>query len=55
MAWVPPVSADVVRLATPAVSTPLPMVVAPSLKVTAPVGVPTAGGVAVAVAVKVTD
>src|SRR5207237_9039453 len=45
----------VVKVATPlASSVPVPRIVVPSMKLTAPVGVPVAGGVAVTVAVKVT-
>jgi hypothetical protein len=51
--WEPPESEDVVNVASPeALSVPVPRVVAPSLKVTVPVGVPTG---LVTVAVNVTD
>ena len=55
MLWLPAVSAEVVKVATPPLSVPGPSVLAPSLKVTVPVGVPAPGGTAVTVAVKVTD
>src|SRR2546427_649855 len=42
-------------MARPELSVPVPNVVAPSLKVTVPVGVPVPGAVAVTVAVNVTD
>jgi len=46
----------VLKVATPApFNVPLPMIVAPSLKSTVPVGVPVPGATAVTVAVKVTD
>ena len=47
MMWFPAASADVVKVATPPLSVPVPSVLAPSLKVTVPVAVPVA---AVAVA-----
>ena len=51
----PAASADVVRVATPEpLSVPVPMVVALSMKVTVPVGVPVAGDFATTVAVNVT-
>src|SRR4051812_1793992 len=50
----PPASEATPRVATPATSGPLPMVVAPSLNVTDPVGVPAPGAVAETVAVKMT-
>ena len=43
------------NVATPPDSVPVPSVVAPSLNVTVPVGVPEAGVVTDTVAVKVTD
>ncbi len=49
------VSDERANVATPPVSVPEPMVVAPSLKVTLPVGVPAPGLTAATVAVKVTD
>ena len=48
-------SEEVMKVACPAISAPVPSVVAPSLNVTVPVGVPAPGAVAVTVAVKVTD
>jgi hypothetical protein len=51
--WLPDVSVAVVNVATPATRALVPSVVAPSLKVMLPVGVPAAGEVTVAV--KVTD
>lgn len=48
-------SADVLKVAVPLMRVPVPSVVAPSLKVTVPVGVPVAGAVAETVAVNVTD
>ncbi len=51
--WLPTARLEVAKVATPlALSVPVPSVVAPSLKVTVPVGVPPAP---VTVAVKVTD
>ena len=47
-------SEAVVKVAWPALRVPVPRVVAPSLNVTVPVGVPLPGGAAVTVAVKVT-
>jgi len=55
MLWVPSARAEVVYVATPALNVPVPRVVAPSLKVTVPVGVPEPGETAATVAVKVTD
>ena len=46
---------EVANVATPPASVPVPSVVAPSLNVTVPVGVPDAGDAAATVAVKVTD
>ncbi len=43
------------KVATPALSVPVPNVAAPSLKVTVPLGVPLPGATAATVAVKVTD
>ena len=43
------------KVAVPPLSVPVPRMVAPSSKVTLPVGVPVAGLMAVTVAVKVTD
>ena len=51
IACVPSVSAEVVNVATPAESAPVPITVAPSLKLTVPLGVPAA---LVTVAVNVT-
>jgi hypothetical protein len=45
----------VVKVAEPELNVPVPRVVAPSLKVTVPEGVPLPGAVAVTVAVNVTD
>src|SRR5438067_4488317 len=52
--WLPTARPDVVNDAVPPLSVPVPIVVAPSEKVTAPVGVPAPGAPAVTVAVKVT-
>lgn len=46
--------AEVLNVAEPALSAPLPSVVAPSLNVTVPVGVPAPGATALTVAVNVT-
>ena len=51
----PTASAEVVKVAVPPDTLPVPSVVAPSLNVTVPVGVPEAGDVTATVAVKVTD
>ena len=51
----PPGRLVLVKLAAPAVSALVPRVVAPSLKVTVPIGVSDPGAVAATVAVKVTD
>lgn len=51
----PAASADVLRVATPPASVPIPMEFPRSRKVTVPVGVPEPGAAAVTVAVKVTD
>ena len=53
--WLPPVRAEVVSVATPPRSVPVPIGDAPSRKVTVPVGVPAPGGVAATVALNVTD
>ena len=51
----PTLSVEVANVATPlASSVPVPKVVAPSLNVTVPAGVPVPGAVALTVAVKVT-
>ncbi len=50
----PTESEAVVKVAWPALRLAVPRVVAPSLNVTVPVGVPLPGGVEVTVAVKVT-
>ena len=55
MLWLPAASAEVVKVAVPPLSVPVPRTVAPSLKVTVPVGVPVRGGRARRSAVKVTD
>ena len=53
--WVPTARALVVSVATPEpFKVPVPRLVAPSRKVTVPVGVPVPGATAVTVAVKVT-
>ena len=52
--WLPPLSVDVVSIAFPALRATLPKVVAPSVNVTVPEGVPLPGGAAVTAAVKVT-
>src|SRR5205814_1575287 len=52
--WEPTTNADVVNVATPPLSVPVPSTAAPSLNMTVPVGVPVAGETAVTVAVKVT-
>ena len=52
MEWVPTNRVEVVKVASPLLSVPVPSVVVPSLKVTVPVGVPP---VDFTVAVKVTD
>ena len=55
MEWLPVASVEVLNVAWPVPFTaPVPNVAAPSKKVTVPVAVPMAGGVAVTVAVKVT-
>ena len=54
MLWLPLDRVDVVVLAVPPLSVPVPMVVAPSLNVTFPVGVPAPGETGATVAVKVT-
>ena len=51
----PTVSADVVKVALPALKLAVPSVTAPSRKVTVPVGVPDPGATALTVAVNVTD
>ncbi len=48
-------SAEVLNVATPALSVPVPSVIAPSLNVTVPVAVPLPGDTAATVAVNVTD
>ena len=54
--WVATVSDDVSYVATPEpLSVPVPMLVAPSLKVTVPVGIPAPGATTPTVAVNVTD
>ena len=51
----PAASADVVKVATPAASVPVPIEDPPSRKVTDPVAVPAPGATAETVAVNVTD
>jgi hypothetical protein len=51
----PTARAEVVKVAWPPESVPVPRVATPFLKVTAPVGVPEPGAPALTVAVKVTD
>ena len=46
---------ELLNVATPALSVPVPRVVAPSLNVTVPVAVPLPGATAATVAVNVTD
>lgn len=53
--WLPRLSVEVLNVAIPPLSVFEPKVVAPSLKVTVPVGVPDPGATALTVAVKVTD
>ena len=56
MVWMPTVRLSVLMVACPEPSRVLiPSIVAPSMKVTFPVGVPAPGGTAETVAVKVTD
>src|SRR5436189_134779 len=55
MLWVATPRLAVVKVAWPLLSVPVPKVVAPSLKVTVPEGVPAPGALAVTVAVNVTD
>jgi hypothetical protein len=49
MEWIPPASVDVVNAAFPALSVTVDSVVAPSLKVAVPVGVPEVAAFTVAV------
>src|SRR5258707_3541594 len=55
MEWEPTASEDVVKVAWPDASVPVPMPVAPSENVTVPVGVGARSHAALTVAVKVTD
>src|SRR5713101_5934473 len=56
MVWLPRASVDVMKVAIPvAFSVPVPSVVAPSKKVTVPLGLPDPGDTTLIVAVKVTD
>ena len=55
MGWLIVASVEVVKLALPPASVPVPSVVPPSWKVTVPVAVPAPGAFAVTVAVSVTD
>jgi hypothetical protein len=52
-AWDPTLNVDVVSDATPPLSVPEPSVVAPSKKLTVPVGVPAPGATTATVAVRV--
>ena len=51
----PTAKEDVVNVATPLLSVPVPMGLPPSRNVTVPVGVPVPGATGETVAVKVTD
>ena len=53
--WEPAARDDVLKVAAPPVSGPLPKSVAPSMKLTLPVAAPVPGGTTETVAVKVTD
>ena len=53
--WLPTANAEVVNVATAALSVPVPMGLPPSRNVTVPVGVPAPGATGETVAVKVTD
>src|ERR1051326_8074286 len=55
MVWLPTASAELVKVATPPVSVPLPIGLPPSRHVTVPTGVPAPGATGETVAVKVTD
>src|ERR1700752_419363 len=55
MVWLPTASAEVVNVAIPPLSVPVPMGLPPSRNVTVPVGVPLPGATGETVAVKVTD
>lgn len=55
MVWLPGARADVVKVAIPPLSVPVPIGLPPSKKVTVPVGVPDPGATGETVAVKVTD
>ena len=55
MVWFPAANAEVVNVAEPPLSEPVPMGLPPSKNVTVPVGVPGPVGRAEIVAVKVTD
>ena len=55
MLWLPEDSDDVVNDAEPPLRVPVPRVVAPSLKVTVPLGEPAPGETGATMAVKVTD
>jgi len=55
MECAPTLSVELVRVATPPDSVPVPKVVEPSRKVTVPVRVPDPGATAFTVAVRVTD
>jgi hypothetical protein len=53
--WEPAPNDEVLKVAVPPLSVPVPKVVVPSLKVTVPVGVPTPGDTGTTVAVNITD
>src|SRR6516164_6764232 len=55
MTWLPAASEEVAKVALPEFNVVVPSVVAPSKKVTVPVGVPDPGATALTVAVNVTD
>ena len=55
MLWLPTPRVEVLKAAVPPLSGAVPKVVAPSLKVTVPVGVPVPGATGLTVAVKLTD
>src|SRR5579872_5194593 len=54
MVWLPAVRAEVLKLAIPPESVPVPIGLPPSRNITVPVGVPEPGATAVTVAVRVT-
>ena len=55
MVWLPTLRVEMLKVATPPLSVPVPIVVAPSRKFTVPVGVPVPGATGATVAVNVTD